>query len=161
MTGEKSASISELLFNEAFCGALLYAAMDAYCSEADKEGIPILLCYLILPMALTEEIANSINSRAKFLTWIQRNEAALAAFPMRCSGFRQLTNRTLLFLFSYGQIVGISDKAEILLSNNRAIKRTKPGSETHACVLKCQTIGRWFARTSSVETVYSMLGVLP
>ncbi len=161
LTSEKTTSISGLLFNEAFCGILLYAAMDAYCKEAHKEGIPFSLCYLVLPMVLTEEIAESIGSRTKFLTWIQRNEASLAAFSVRCRGFRQLTNRTLLFLFSCGQITDVSDKAEILLSNKRTIKRTRPGSEVHGCVLKCWTIGRWFARTNNVETIYSALGVLP
>lgn len=60
------------LLNPAFCGRMLYSAINAY-SIKTKRAFPFPLVYLVLPLVLHKETRANINSRTQLHLWVQQH----------------------------------------------------------------------------------------
>ena len=70
------------LLNPAFCGRMLYSAINAY-SIKTKRAFPFPLVYLVLPLVLHKETRANINSRTQLHLWVQQHPQLLIDFPQR------------------------------------------------------------------------------
>ena len=157
---ERSREIAYLL-NPAFCGRLLYSAIRAYNLEA-KRALPFPLVYLILPLVLHKNTRQTINSKTQLMIWIQRNEHLLINYAKRAKQLVPITNEAveLLLISDY---LSLTETAELEVSAvKKALSKTLYiDEEIQECIIKCEHIGKWFARTGKAETIYVSLGVRP
>lgn len=149
------------LLNPAFCGRLLYYAIKEY-QKSINHAFPYMLVYLILPIILHKETRELINIRTKMHVWLQKNPEVLVGFPLRAKGLLKITNESVEFLIGCS-IISISDNAEISIEKLIPTSKEKiyVDDEVLDCINKSKNIGRWFARSGSIEAIYSMWGVKP
>lgn len=149
------------LFNPAFCGRILYSTIKAYNEELNK-AFPFALVYLVLPLVLHKETRSKINSRSNFLVWVQNHSQLLIDFSRRARSLVSISNESIEFLLQTGKIV-LSSNGELEIdkkSNNLSTTRFVD-TEVKECLAKAVHVGKWFARTGKVETIYIILGVRP
>jgi hypothetical protein len=147
--------------NPAFCSRLLYSAINSYTAENNR-SFPFPLVYLILPLLLHRKTREVINSKTQFINWIHTNEYLLIDFAERTKSLVSIANEALEFLIQSGY-VSFSANAELEIRHTlTSISKTKfTDGDVKDCILKSEHVGRWFARTGRIETIYSTLGVRP
>jgi hypothetical protein len=74
------------LFNPAFCGLVLFRAMQGY-EEENPDGMPFSLTLLVLPLCLQKDSREVISgsSRSYLLKVIEKNPQLLGGFADRAS----------------------------------------------------------------------------
>ena len=149
------------LLNPAFCGRLLCATVGEYYKKTQR-GFPYPLIYLILPLVLPRQIRVEINSRTSFTNWVQQHSELLFNFGERTKDLVEITNETVLFLMQTG-CLELTDNGELCeTKETRSINKSKYiDSEVKECLQKAGHVGRWFAMTGRIETIYTCLGVRP
>jgi hypothetical protein len=148
------------LLNPAFCGRLIYGTIHSYYSEI-KRPFPFVLVYLILPLLLHKKTRSLISSKTQFINWAQNHEECLIQFPERAKDLVEITNEALEFLLQCN-LLSFTASAELKIALGHSISKTKfVDPEVKECVTKSEHIGRWFARTGSVDIAYITLGVKP
>lgn len=157
---ERTTEVAYLL-NPAFCGRLLYSAINKYNQESGRP-IPFVLIYLILPLLLHKRTRDVIDSRTQMLIWIQRNESLLVGFVDRAKQLVPITNEAIEFLLQ-SNCIRLTAAAELEVTpTTPALSRTRfADDEVKACLAKSEHIAKWFARTGKAETIYIALGVRP
>ena len=149
------------LLNPAFCGRLLYAAIKEY-ERNLKRSIPFPLVYLILPLVLHKPTRDQINSRTRFLRWIQGNQYLLIGFPRRASELVVITNEAIEMLLQANMIQLTQNGELCIVSSEKALSKTRfVNSEISECITKSEHVARWFASAGRIETIYIGLGVRP
>jgi hypothetical protein len=153
----------ENLLNPSFCGILIRKAAFEYKKYA-KAPLPYALIYLILPLALHSLTRKSIlkSERKKLHTWLQENPEVKIQFAERVRNIVPIVNETLVFLFSVKAAEFDQD------GNLNVVKHERKGNlkvdfdlEVYECAIAAGIIGRWFAKTNSITTIYAMFGVKP
>ena len=149
------------LLNPAFCGRIIYTVVRQY-NLSSKQSFPFPLVYLILPLILHKKTREKISSRTKLLNWIQTNPDLLIGYAQRASSLIEITNEAIEFLLQTG-IIKITDNAELKINFKiKGLSKTKYiDNEIKDCLNKSEHVGKWFANTGKVETVYIGLGVRP
>lgn len=149
------------LLNPAFCGRLLYAAIKEY-ERSLKRSVPFPLVYLILPLVLHKPTRDRINSRTRFLRWIQDNQYLLIGFPRRTSELVVITNEAIEMLLQANMIQLTQNGELCIASSEKALSKTRfVNSEISECITKSEHVARWFASAGRIETIYIGLGVRP
>lgn len=149
------------LFNPAFCGLVLFRAIQGY-EEEDSRGMPFSLSLLVLPLCLHKGSREVIaaGSRSYLLKVAERNpqvqvgfaERATAMLPYAFEGFGLLMERGCLSVSGNGRLQTVSNM----------VRKTITGTdETRSCQRVARFVGREFARISDRVTVYTTLGVRP
>lgn len=149
------------LFNPAFCGLVLFRAMQGY-EEEDPQGIPFSLSLLVLPLCLHKDSRSVIasSSRSYLLKVIEKNpqvqvgfsERTIAMLPYTFEGFSLLMERGCISVRDDGRFQTIPNK----------VRRSVTGSdETKSCQRVARIIGKEFARIADRATVYTTFGVRP
>lgn len=149
------------LFNPAFCGLILFRALQSY-EEDDPRGMPFSLSLLVLPLCLhkdsREVIANS--PRSYLLRTTEKNQQVMVGFPNRVTqmlpyafeGFGLLMERGCITVVDDGRIQTVPKK----------VRKTTDGTdETVACQKVARIIGKEFARMADRVTVYTTFGIRP
>lgn len=147
-------------FNPAFCGELVYYALEEY-QKCGNNSLPMVLLPLILPIVLHKETRDAIgSSRTQMSVWLHQNPEVRINFASRVSNLLEVTLETYVFLLYY-KVIEV-ENGEIVLKN-KLIKRknTELHEETKACIDKAKIIGRWFAKHNDIATIYFMWGVKP
>lgn len=149
------------LFNPAFCGLVLFRAMQGY-EEEDPNGIPFSLSLLVLPLCLfkdTREVITS-GSRSYLLKIIEKNpqvhvgfaDRTIALLPYLFEGFGLLMERGCIVVVDAGRLRTVPDK----------VRKTITGTdETKSCQRVARFVGKEFARIGDRVTVYTTFGVRP
>ena len=147
--------------NPAFCSRLLYSTINAYTVECNR-SFPIPLVYLVFPLLLHRKTREAISTKTQFINWVHNNEYLLIDFADRAKSLVPIVNEALEYLLHSNHIV-FSPNAEILISHTiKSLSKTKFAEEdVKTCIDKGESIGKWFARTGRVETIFSALGVRP
>ena len=149
------------LLNPAFCARILYSTIKIY-NEKAKFAFPFSLTYLVLPLVLHKESRASINSRTKFLNWIQRYPQLLINFPKRTRELVQITNEAIELLLQTGYIrLTINGELEINPISRPLSQFSFIDDEIGECIIKGEHVARWFVEAGKVETIYIGLGVRP
>ncbi|MGX9779193.1 three component ABC system middle component [Pseudomonas aeruginosa] len=149
------------LFNPAFCGLVLFRALQGY-EEEDTRGMPFSLSLLVLPLCLHKDSREVIagSSRSYLLKTAEKNQQIMVGFPDRAAqmlpyaleGFGLLMERGCLIVAEDGRIQTVPDKVR---------KTIKGTDETVSCQRVARIVGREFARIADRVTVYTTFGIRP
>jgi len=149
------------LFNPAFCGLVLFRAMQGY-EEEDTRGIPFSLSLLVLPLCLHKDSREVIAActRSYLLKVAEKYpqlQVGLAArvtamLPYSFEGFGLLMERGCISVAADGRLQTVPDK----------VRKSVTGTEeTISCQRVARFVGREFARIADRVTVYRTFGIRP
>jgi len=149
------------LFNPAFCGLLLFRAIQGY-EEEDPSGMPFSLSLLVLPLCMHKDSREVLaaSSRSYLLKITENNpqmqvgfaNRAIAMLPYSFEGFGLLMERGCVSVVDNGRFESIPDK----------VKKSITGTEeTKSCQRVARYIGREFARIADRVTIYTTFGIRP
>lgn len=155
----RPAEIARLL-NPAFCALVLRAAVRGYTSE-DKAGMPFVLSFVVLPLALHRPsrmaLPKTVARRLAF--WISDEQQLRIGLSDRARALVPFTKEALIF--------GLRDKLfatehSQLRPVRRRIKVPWPtDSDPSECMNAAHTLGRLFARAGDPGTVLANFGIAP
>lgn len=142
------------LLNPAFCGRLIYTVVRQY-NLISNQSFLFPLIYLILPPILHRKTREKISSRVKLLNWIRQNPDLLIGFAQRTSNLIEITNEAIELLLQTG-IIKVTNNAELEVNSMiKGLSKTKfVDDEIKDCLKKSEYVGKWFANTGKVETIY-------
>ncbi len=149
------------LFNPAYCGLVLFRALQGY-EEEDACGMPFSLALLVLPLCLHKDSREVLaaNSRSYLLKITEKNPQVLVGFadranamlPYAFEGFGLLMERGCISVAEDGRLQTVPDK----------VRKSVTGTdETKSCQRAARFIGKELARIADRVTVYTTFGVRP
>ena len=151
------------LFNPAFCGLVLFRALQGY-EEEDPRGMPFSLSLLVLPLCLHKDSREVIagSPRSYLLKTAEKNQQVMVRFADRSSqmlpyafeGFGLLMERGCIAVADDGRIQTVPKK----------VRKTVDGTataETVSCQKVARIVGKEFARIADRATVYTTFGIRP
>lgn len=151
------------LFNPAFCGLVLFRALQGY-EEADPRGMPFSLSLIVLPLSLHRDSREVIagSPRSYLLKTVEKNQQIMVGFadrvtqllPYGFEGFGLLMERSCIAVADDGRIQSVPKKIR------KAVDGTGT-AETVACQKVARIVGREFARIADRATVYTTFGIRP
>ncbi|BCG22536.1 hypothetical protein TUM18999_07270 [Pseudomonas tohonis] len=152
------------LYNPAYAGFLLLASLRA-CSEINTQGMHCALPYVILPMALSPHIADSLPAtyRTPIASWVSEQGGELSDFSKMASACIPIASAALLFLLDR-KIIQLSEHAHYLIINDELSKAPSLFNKSKSmkqALHAASFVGKWFAHSSTVETIYAQLGIRP
>lgn len=149
------------LLNPAFCGRVIYGTVTEY-QKKTKRDFPYPLTYLILPLVLPRQIRTKINSRTQFPNWVQNHQEFIFNFWKRAKDLVEITNEAVEFMLQTGYMK-LTDNGELSKDfETGALSKSKySDAEVDDCLVKAENVGRWFATTGRIETIFISLGVRP
>ncbi|EOE1184434.1 three component ABC system middle component [Proteus mirabilis] len=149
------------LFNPAFCGLVIFRALNGY-EEENSRGMPFSLSLLVLPLCLykssREIIAN--NLRSYLLKTTEMNPEIMIGFAERVTQMLPYTFEGFGLLMERGCIT-ITDDGCIQSVSNKVRKSIRGTDEIVTCQKVARIIGREFARIADRTTVYTTFGIRP
>ena len=151
------------LFNPAFCGLVLFRALQGY-AEEDARGMPFSLSLLVLPLCLHKDSREIIagSPRSYLLKITEKNQQVMVGFPSRVTHMLPYTFEGFGLLMERGCITIVDDGR--IKTVPKTVRKTIDGTgtpETVACQKVARVIGREFARTADRVTVYTTFGIRP
>jgi hypothetical protein len=149
------------LFNPAFCGLVLFRAMQGY-EEEDPHGMPFSLSLLVLPLCLHKDSREVIaaSPRSYLLKIMEKNQQVQVGFANRAStmlpyafeGFGLLMERGCISVATNGCLQTIPG----------LVRKSVTGTiESKSCQRVAHFIGKEFARVADRVTIYTTFGVRP
>jgi hypothetical protein len=151
------------LFNPAFCGLVLFRALQGY-EEEDARGMPFSLSLLVLPLSLHKDSREVIagSPRSYLLKTTEKNQQVMVGFPNRVTQMLPYTFEGFGLLMERGCIT-ITDGGRIQTMPKK-VRKTVDGTgtvETVACQKVARIVGREFARIADRVTIYTTFGIRP
>lgn len=149
------------LFNPAFCGLVLFRALQGY-EEQDARGMPFSLSLLVLPLCLHKDSREVIarSPRRYLLKTAEKNQQVMVGLaervtqmlPYAFEGFGLLMERGCIAVAGDGRLETVPGK----------VRKTVRGTdETVSCQKVARIVGREFARIADRATVYTAFGIRP
>lgn len=155
------------LLNPAFCSSLLWhSAMGAAENQiSQRSSLSYAESFLILPLALHKQTRESFPIRvtSSLPTWVNENPLVIASLPARARSLVPHTKEALLF----GSCGGLFRfEADQLLVNADQLKNMRRmllrvSTEVQQCYKKARLLGKWFTRSGTPETIFTLLGIRP
>lgn len=149
------------LFNPAFCGLVLFRALQGY-EEENPDGMPFSLALLVLPLCLQKDSREVIadNPRSYLLKIIEKNPQLLVGFadrahdllPFALEAFGMLMERECFVVTPEGRLKTVPQRVR---------KSVTGTSESISCQRVARIIGKEFARIADRVTVYTTFGIRP
>lgn len=155
------------LLNPAFCAALLWHAANGASGDSNslRSSLSFTESFLVLPLILHQKTRESLPSqmRSSLPVWISDNPLIVASLPKRAESLVPYTKEAISF-GARGGIFRIEEqelKPQLDQATNirRTIRQTS--AEVQQCMKKAEFLGKWFAKTGSPETIFTLLGVRP
>ncbi|MGQ0794878.1 MAG: three component ABC system middle component [Nitrosopumilaceae archaeon] len=156
---ERPIEIASLL-NPAFCGQTILHCIYKF-EKVASDGFPYPLVFLVLPLILHQETRAKVPSftRIPFHVWLHKNQNLLIGFAERAKQLVTITKEAIAFLASY-DVLKLED-GKFRVSNFEPKYDAAISLDVKDCFAKAEVLGKWFARTGTTATIYSMLGVQP
>ncbi|WKW50146.1 three component ABC system middle component [Rhodomicrobium lacus] len=149
------------LFNPAFCGLVLFRAMQGY-EEENSDGMPFSLSLLVLPLCLHKDTRETIasGSRSYLLKVVEKNPQLLVGFAKRASDSLPYALEALGLLMERG-CFAVSDDGRLKTLPAKVRKSVAGTHETASCQRVARFVGKEFARIGDRVTVYTTFGIRP
>lgn len=149
------------LFNPAFCGLVLFRAMQGY-EEEDPRGIPFSLSLMVLPLCLHKDSREMIaaSSRSYLLKITEKNQQVQVGFADRATAMLPYAFEGLGLLMERG-CISVADDGRIQTIPDKVRKTVMGTDETKSCQRVARFVGKEFARISDRVTIYTTFGVRP
>lgn len=151
------------LFNPAFCGLVLFRALQGY-EEEDTRGMPYSLSLLVLPLCLYKQSREALaaGSRGYLLGVAEKNpqlqvgfaERTTAMLPYAFEGYGLLLERGCIAIGDDGRIQSVPKTVRKTIDMNGT-------AETISCQRVARFVGKEFARIADRVTVYTTFGIRP
>ncbi len=149
------------LFNPAFCGLILFRALQGY-EEENSDGMPFSLALLVLPLCLQKESRQVIadSPRSYLLKTVEKNPQLLVGFADRATDLMPFALEAFGLLMERGCFV-VSQDGRLKTVPNRVRKSVTGTNESISCQRVARIIGKEFARIADRVTVYTTFGIRP
>jgi len=148
------------LLNPAFCGQILLNTVKEYENRTSK-GLPFSLAFLVLPLILHKETFEKIrySTTGQFFTWLDTQTIQTIEFSSRAE-FLKPTTLEAISILSYYNLVKIETEITTV-DFDHSLNAKNYSGYMKKYQEKAIQIGRWFAETNSISTIYLMLGIKP
>lgn len=149
------------LFNPAFCGLVLFRALNGY-EERDTRSMPFSLSLLVLPLCLHKDSREVLasSSRSYLLRIVEKNQQIMVGFADRVTQMLPYAFEGLALLMEKGCIC-VTDDGRIQTVPKKVRKTVHGTPETIACQKVARTVGKEFARIADRVTIYATFGICP
>lgn len=149
------------LFNPAFCGLILFRALQGY-EEENPDGMPFSLALLVLPLCLQKDSRQVIadSPRSYLLKTVENNPQLLVGFADRTTDLLPFALEAFGLLMERGCFVVLQD-GRLKTVPDRVRKSVTGTSESVSCQRVARIIGKEFARIADRVTVYTTFGIRP
>jgi hypothetical protein len=149
------------LFNPAFCGLVLFRAMQGY-EEEDPRGIPFSLSLLVLPLCLHKDSREVIaaHSRSYLLRITEKNPQVQVGFADRVSRMLPYTFEGFGLLMERG-CISVAEDGRLQTVPEKVRKSVYGTDETKSCQRVARFIGKQFAHIADRVTIYTTFGIRP
>lgn len=149
------------LFNPAFCGLILFRALQGY-EEENPDGLPFSLSLLVLPLCLQKDSRKVIsdNPRSYLLKTVEKNPQLLVGFADRASDLLPFALEAFGLLMERECFV-VSQDGRLKTVAGRVRKAVTGTDESVSCQRVARIIGKEFARIADRVTIYTTFGVRP
>jgi hypothetical protein len=151
------------LFNPAFCGVVLYSAIDGFTGQK-RQGMHYALSFLVLPLVLhspTRELMPKTIA-TPFHTWVNGNSILRIGLAERVRAATPLTRESIMFMIS---------RQCVILEGERLSPGSKKPKMSSARIAKVDDVrwavqaaamlGRLLAGAGTVATIYASVGITP
>lgn len=149
------------LFNPAFCGLLLYRAMNAF-QEVDVRGMPFSMSILILPLVLQRHSRELIQrGNRNYLLRVMADHPELqVGFAQRCTEMLPFTFEALGVLHSMSTL-SVAEDGRMIVQPDGVRKTVSGTDETKGAQRVAIFIGKEFASIGRSSTIYTTMGIRP
>ncbi len=149
------------LFNPAFCGLVLFRAMQGY-GEEDARGMPFSLALLVLPLCLHKDSREVIagGTRSYLLKLAEENPQLQVGFAGRVTAMLPYAFEGFGLLMERG-CISVSNDGRLQTLPGKVRKSLTGTDETISCQRVARFVGREFARIADRVTVYATFGIRP
>lgn len=149
------------LFNPAFCGLILFRALQGY-EEENPDGLPFSLSLLVLPLCLQKDSRKVIadSPRSYLLKTVENNPQLLVGFADRASDLLPFALEAFGLLMERECFV-VSQDGRLKTVPGRVRKAVTGTDESVSCQRVARIIGKEFARIADRVTIYTTFGVRP
>lgn len=149
------------LFNPAFCGLVLFRALQGY-EEENPDGMPFSVALLVLPLCLQKDSRQVIaeSPRSYLLKTVENNPQMLVGFADRTRDMMPFAFEAFGLLMERGCFV-VSPDGRLKTVPGQVRKSVTGTSESISCQRVARIIGKEFARIADRVTVYTTFGIRP
>lgn len=149
------------LFNPAFCGLVLFRALQGY-EEENPDGMPFSLALLVLPLCLHKDSREVLagSSHSYLLKTIEKNPQILVDFADRASDLLPFALEAFGVLMERGCFV-VSLEGRLNTVQKHVRKTILGTDESISCQRVARHVGKEFARIADRVTVYTTFGIRP
>ena len=149
------------LFNPAFCGLVLFRALQGY-EEENPDGMPFSLALLVLPLCLQKDAREVIagSSRSYLLKIVEKNPQLLVGFAERARDLLPFALEAFGVLMERGCFV-VSPDGRLKTVPKRVLKSVTGTDESISCQRVARIVGKEFAHIADRVTVYTTFGIRP
>jgi len=150
----------EALFNAAFVSVLLFEAVRQYYDRSGKRPMPVILPYLLAPLALHRPTRDRLPSRinAQMGEWVRAHPEVLMDLGERARSLRPVVSVGICFGLRHGVLQNIDGaiRAGQTLRRPRGMARS---ADVDSCITSAGFLGRWFAHQGDAITVLAIWGI--
>lgn len=150
------------LLNPAFCSLLIREAVHSFADE-EQHGLPYALAFLILPIILHQATREALPERAnmRMFDWLDRHPHLKSGFAIRAKSLVPYTRESVIFGIQK-DVLAVDSIGDLRSVNSP----TQPSAwsittEPSECRERARFLGRWFAHTGDVTTIFRLWGVRP
>lgn len=149
------------LFNPAFCGLILFRAIQGY-EEHDPRGLPFSLSLLVLPLCLHKDSREVISSnpRSYLLKITENNPQLQVGFPERASNMLPYALEAFGLLMERG-CISVTEEGRFQSIPRKVRKSITGTDETKTCQRVARIVGKEFSRITDRVTIYTTFGIRP
>jgi Family of unknown function (DUF6521) len=149
------------LFNPAFCGLVIFRALQGY-EEENIDGMPFSLALLLLPLCLHQDSREIIakNPRGYLLKIVETNPQLLVGFANRAKDMLPFALEAFGMLMERECFV-VSQDGRLRTVPSRIRKSVTGTDESKSCQRVARFVGKEFARIADRVTVYTTFGIRP
>jgi hypothetical protein len=152
------------LYNPAYIAFIFLASLRSF-HEFNMQGMHCTLPYVIVPMSLSPNIAANLPStyRTPISSWVADQGGELSGFSTIASAYVPIVNSAVQFLLER-KIIQLTEDAHYRIENDELAKSPSLFNKSESMKQAFQAakfIGKWFAHSSTVETIYAQLGIRP
>jgi len=150
----------EALFNAAFVSVLIFEAARQYYDRSGKRPMPMILPYVVAPLALHRATREHLPSRvnAQMGEWVRAHPELLVDLGERARSLRPVVSVGICFGLRYGvlQNVGGDIRAGQIQHRPRGMVRS---ADVDSCINSAGFLGRWFAHQGDATTILAIWGL--
>lgn len=147
--------------NPAYCAFVISSFVAAYQLAANKNA-PVAAVYLALPIALSDDLADSFigtNKKTGLNVWIDRNPKIVFSLTERVNLTIEIAAEAVKF-GCFAQIITLDKYASLSLGTSKLKKKNITASNDESiqrAFRRSEVLGHWFASAGSMRTVLNTL----